>query len=156
MRSRILIVAAALAVLAKPGLAQPGYNITNIGTPYSRPAITPYLGIVGGPATNYYFGTLREFDIRAQLIRPIVVVGPDALSGYDPARFGSQSVMGYQSAEDWVNQMIRERQLSPTGHPAGFLLAYPYYRIPNQRSFVPYYQYQGQGQGTPQQGMPPR
>ena len=110
----------------------------NVGSPYSRTTLSPYLNIVGGPVANYYFGTLREYDIRAQLLRPVVVVGSDFMSGYDPSRSPYQSVTGYQNAEDWVNQRIRETQLSPTGHPAGFLLANPYYRMPNQRSFIPY------------------
>jgi hypothetical protein len=110
----------------------------NAGSPYGRPALSPYLNIVPGPVSGYYFGTLREYDIRAQLIRPIVLVSPDAFSGYDPSRSPYQAVSGYQNAEEWVNQRIRETQLSPTGHPSGFLIANPYYRLPNQRSFAPY------------------
>lgn len=140
MRIRFAPLAAGMVLalgLSQSASAQFNPN-SNVGSPYGRPALSPYLSIVGGPASNYYFGTLREYDIRAQLIRPIVLVGPDAFSGYDPSRSPYQAVSGYQNAEEWVNQRIRETQLSPTGHPSGFLIANPYYRMPNQRSFIPY------------------
>jgi hypothetical protein len=150
MRIRVFSMAAALVVaLASSQVvkAQPFVNTNpNAGSPYTRPTVTPYLNLVPGPATNYYLGKLQTDDIRYQMARPpLVLVGPDFL-GYDASRSPYQSVTGYQTAEDWVNQRIRETQLSPTGHPAGFLLATPYYRMPNQRTFVPY----NQGTSQPQ------
>jgi hypothetical protein len=140
---RNILVALIIATTAQAASAQSIYNPNpQIYSPYARPALSPYLNIVGGAGTNYYMQTLREYDFRNQLFRP-VFFGQDSMSGSDPTRSPSyQAVAGYQSAEDWVNQRIRETQLSPSGHPAGFLMATPYYRLPNQRSFIPY----GQGQ----------
>ncbi|MBI3824303.1 MAG: hypothetical protein HY289_16675 [Planctomycetes bacterium] len=114
-------------------------------SPYGRPALSPYLNIFGGAGTNYYMLKGREEDLRNPYFRPLFVA-PDALPGYDQTRTPSyQGVVGYQSsAEDWVNQRIRETQLTPTGHPTGFLMPSPYFRMPNQRSFMPYHQGAGQ------------
>src|ERR1019366_6396594 len=120
MRIRLFPFALAIVLALASGqtvLAQPLANQNpNVGNPYSRPALSPYLNLVGGPVSNYFFGTQREFDIRAQLLRPIVMIAPGFLSGYDASRSPYQSVTGYQTAEEWVNQRIRETQLSPTGH----------------------------------------
>jgi hypothetical protein len=142
MRIRFHELAIALVItLASASLAsaQPIYNPI-AASPFSRPALSPYLNLTPGTAaSNYYMGTLREIDIRNQVLRPIILGNPDVLSGYDPYRTPAfQSVVGYQATEDWVNQRIRETQLSPTGHPTGFLMANPFYRLPNQRSFMPY------------------
>jgi hypothetical protein len=142
MRIRKFHLAIAIgATLASASFAsaQPIYNPI-AASPFSRPALSPYLQLTPGTAAStYYQGTLREIDIRNQILRPIILGSPDLLSGYDPTRSQAyQAVSGYQNAEDWVNQRIRETQLSPTGHPAGFLVPNPYYRMPNQRSFIPY------------------
>jgi hypothetical protein len=141
----VLGIALASAPLAS---AQPIYNPI-AASPFSRPALSPYLQLTPGTAAStYYQGTLREIDIRNQILRPIILGGPDVLSGYDSSRYpGYQAVAGYQNnTEEWVNQRIRESQLSASGHPSGFLLPNPYYRMPNQRSFVPY----NMGTGQPQ------
>lgn len=141
------IVTAIILVTAAPmASAQPSvYNPNPVSfSPFGRPALSPYLNIVGGAGSNYYMQTLREYDFRNQLFRP-VFVGQDFMVGSDPTLTPSyQAVTGYQSGEDWVNQRIRETQLTPSGHPTGFLMATPYYRLPNQRSFIPYNRPAGQ------------
>ena len=140
MRRNLVYVAATAFFLSAASIAsaQPVYNPIT-ASPFARPALSPYLNLVPGTAPNlYYMGVGREFDIRNQLLRPIVIA-PDLGLGYDPTRTPSySSVTGYQNAEDWVNQRIRETQLSPTGHPAGFLMPNPYYRVPNRGSFIPH------------------
>jgi hypothetical protein len=109
-------------------------------SPYGRPVLSPYLNLStsGTAASTFYGGVLGETYLRNQLVRPLVF-GPDFVA-FDPTRTPTyQAVAGYQNtAEDWVNARIRETQLSPSGHPTGFLMASPYYRVPNQRSFIPY------------------
>jgi hypothetical protein len=120
--------------------AQPVYNPI-IASPFARPTLSPYLNLStsGTAASTYYMGVLGEIERRNYLLRPPILLGQDFLAGFDPYRSpGYQSVAGYQSAEDWVNQRIRETQLTPTGHPTGFLIQSPFYRLPNQRSFIPY------------------
>jgi hypothetical protein len=131
---------------ATPALAQPLYNPL-AANPYSRPWLTPYLNLTnsGTAANTFYRGVLEERALRNEQLRPFF--GPDLVTPIEPWRsMAYQSVTGYQSAEDWVSQRIRETQLSSSGHPAGFLIANPYYRMPNQRSFVPF----NQGMGQPQ------
>ena len=134
-------LSAALLILAFESAASAQISpIPQPFSPYARPALSPYLNIVGGAGTNYYMLKGREDDLRNPYFRPLLVA-PDVLPGYDPTQLPAyQAVAGYQSSEDWVNQRIRETQLSPTGHPAGFLMPTPYYRLPNQRSFIPYSQ----------------
>ena len=43
-----------------------------------------------------------------------------------------------QFVDDRADVDFRERQLPPTGHTAGFMIYNSYYRVPNQRSFIPY------------------
>ena len=137
---RIHLVVAALITLGFTQAASAQVNpVPQPFSPYARPALSPYLNIVGGAGTNYYMLRGREEDLRNPYFRQPIVVGQDPFGSFDPMRSpGYQAVAGYQSAEDWVNQRIRETQLSPSGHPTGFLLANPYYRLPNQRSFIPY------------------
>src|SRR5437868_2484502 len=146
MRRNLVAASLVLLALAPIASAQPVYNPIT-ASPFARPALSPYLNLVPGTAPNlYYMGVGREFDIRNQLLRPIVVA-PELGLGNDPYRSPSYSaVTGYQNAEDWVNQRIRETQLSPTGHPAGFLMPSPYYRLPNRGSFIPYHQIASQQQ----------
>jgi len=150
MRIRIFPLAIAIVLAlatVQTAVAQPFVNNNpNLGNPYTRPAVSSYLNLVPGPATNYYLGKIQSDEIRFGMFRPIVVAGPDLLSGYDSLRSPYQSVTGYQTAEEFANLRIRETQLSPTGHPAGFLLATPFYRLPNQRTLIPY----NQGAGQPQ------
>ncbi|MBI2806378.1 MAG: hypothetical protein HYX68_15470 [Planctomycetes bacterium] len=111
-------------------------------SPYSRPHLSPYLSLLnpGTAASTYYNGVLKEIEYRNQLMRPIFL-GQDMLSGFDPSRAGASQMYpagGPQSAEEWINLRLRESQMSPTGHITGYLMAYPFYNIPNQRSFMPY------------------
>jgi len=120
--------------------AQSIYNPI-VASPFARPGLSPYLNLStsGTAASTYYMGVIGEIQIRNQLLRPPILLGQDFLAGFDSYRSpGYQSIATYQSAEDWVNQRIRETQLSPTGHPTGFMIQSPFYRLPNQRSFIPY------------------
>src|ERR1043166_475305 len=116
MRRNLVYITATAFVLSTASMAsgQPIYNPIQ-ASPFARPALSPYLNLVPGTAAStYYMGVGREFDIRNQLLRPIVIA-PDLSLGYDSFRSPYSAVTGYQNAEDWVNQRIRETQLSPSG-----------------------------------------
>ena len=140
------LAASACIVLAQGSFgaiasAQQIYNPI-VASPFSRPVVTPYLNLStsGTAASTYYMGVLGEIQVRNAFLRPPLFASQDFLAGLDPYYHspGYQSVAGYQSAEDWVNQRIRETQLTPTGHPTGFMIQSPFYRLPNQKSFIPY------------------
>jgi hypothetical protein len=141
--NRLIHLAVSVCIVsasATVGSAQQVYNPI-VASPFSRPTLSPYLNLTtsGTAASTYYMGVLGEIELRNRLLRPPFFIGQDYLSGFDPYRSpGYQSVAGYQSAEDWVNQRIRETQLTPTGHPTGFMIQSPFYKLPNQRSFIPY------------------
>jgi hypothetical protein len=131
------IVVCAVLSSASLASAQGVYNPI-AASPYARPNITPYLNLntSGTAANTFYRGVLEETALRNQSLRLSGIL--DYVPSYELWRLPAyQSVTGYQSAEDWVNLRVRETQLSPTGHPAGFMLATPYYRMPNQRTFLP-------------------
>jgi hypothetical protein len=136
---RIHSIALSIVLASAPlASAQSVYNPIQ-ASPYSRPSLSPYLNLntSGTAASTFYRGVLDVMADRNLQLRPFGA--SDLLSGYDPYRSPAyQAVTGYQNAEDWVNQRIRETQLSPSGHPTGFLIPNPYYRMPNQRSFIPY------------------
>jgi hypothetical protein len=134
----VAIVLGSVLTSASLASAQQVYNPI-AASPYSRSSLTPYLNLntSGTAANTFYRGVLEETALRNQSLRLSGIL--DYAPTYDLSRSpGYQSVTGYQNAEDWVNQRVRETQLSPSGHPAGFLLATPYYRLPNQRTFIPY------------------
>ena len=111
-------------------------------SPYSRPHLSPYLSLLnpGTAATSYYNGVLKEIEYRNQLLRPLFA-GQELLAAYDTSRIAAQQMYPdgtAQSAEEWINARLKETQLSPTGHTTGYLMAYPFYNLPNQRSFMPY------------------
>jgi hypothetical protein len=112
--------------------------------PYTRPALSPYLNLLrgGDPAANYYLGVLTEQDRRYQLSNPPIAAQIPYLDTY---------------VDDRVDADLRDRQLLPTGHTAGFMIYNNYYRIPNQRSFIPYNPNAGGGAGgNPGVGRPLR
>jgi hypothetical protein len=131
MSLRMLSTAVALTLALgalNPASAQSVFNPNPpIGAPYSRPALSPYLNLLrgGDPAANYYLGVLTEYDRRYQLTKPLVVTEPLRL---DP----------YPTVDDRSDVDTQFRQLPPTGHQAGFMIYNSYYRMPNQRSFIPY------------------
>ncbi len=136
----LLIASCCLGVAGSSVCAQPTYGGNLPVSPYSRPQLSPYLNLMnsGTAANTYYNGVLKEIDYRNQLMRPILL-SPDLLSGYDGGRIGQlYAADAPQSAEEWINQRLRETQLSPSGHLTGYLMSYPYYTLPNQRSFMPY------------------
>jgi hypothetical protein len=102
-----------------------------IGAPYSRPALSPYLNLLrgGDPAANYYLGVLTEYDRRYQLTKPLALPEPVYLEPY---------------LDDRADVDTQFRQLPATGHSTGFMIYNSYFRMPNQRSFIPYQQ-QGSG-----------
>jgi len=128
MSTRTFSIAIAIAVGSLPSAsAQSVFNSNPpIGAPYSRPALSPYLNLLrgGDAAANYYLGVLTEYDRRYQLTVPNV---PTTTAPYlEPY------------VDDRADVEFRERQLPPTGHQAGFMIYNSYYRLPNQRSFIPY------------------
>ena len=120
-----------LAAVVMLGSAQaaPAQSIFNpnppITAPYSRPALSPYLNLLrgGNPAANYYMGVLSEYDRRYQQSR----IGLPT----DTPPYLAPSLDYRPDAE------IPERRLSPSGHPAGFLIYQGYFNLPNQRSYLP-------------------
>ncbi len=118
---RILVV----AVLSLVGLIRTGgkaaaqyvnpYTPRPVYSPYSRPALSPYLDLTrgGNPAINYYLGTLPELDRRA------------ADTAYRAAILDLDRRTGTISRE--VSDLIDI--LPGTGHPALFLSYYPYYSL---------------------------
>jgi hypothetical protein len=96
-----------------------------IAAPYSRPALSPYLNLLrgGDPAANYYLGVLTEYDRRfrdAQMMMPIEMPRQEL------------------TVDDRTDLDVPDRRLPPTGHQAGFMIYNAYYRLPNQRSYLPY------------------
>jgi hypothetical protein len=97
-----------------------------ISAPYSRPALSPYLNLLrgGDPAANYYLGVMTEYDRRYRESRiGLPVEQPQYL---DP------------TLDDRADLDVKDRQLPPTGHTAGFMIYNSFYRVPNQRSYIPY------------------
>lgn len=86
-------------------------------SPYSRPALSPYLNLTrgGNPATNYYLGVLPELDRRAtdtafraailDLDRRTALIGREV-----------ETIAGLET-------------LPSTGHAVQFMSFYPYYTI---------------------------
>lgn len=135
---QLVLLLSAMLTSASAASAQQIYNPI-AASPYSRPYLSPYLNLdtSGTAASTFYRGVLGETALRNQQLRLFGIL--DSAPSYDLLRIPDyQSVTSYQTAEDWVNQRIRETQLSSSGHPAGFLIATPFYRMPNQRSFIPY------------------
>jgi hypothetical protein len=121
----LLLVGLALAAIVPCASAQTVFNPNPpIGAPYSRPALSPYLNLLrgGDPAANYYLGVMTEFDRRYQQSRLAPVDAPRLTPMVD----------------DRADLEVGDRQLPPTGHPTGFMIYNSFYRLPNQRSFVPY------------------
>ena len=125
MRST-LAVAVTLALAHVAG-AQSVFNPKPvISAPYSRPALSPYLNLLrgGSPAANYYLGVLTEYDRR---FRESGIGMPTEQQPYlDPV------------LDDRADLDVRDRQLPPTGHQAGFMIYNSYFRLPNQRAYIPY------------------
>ena len=128
MRKHILLSVVAIVTLAPGAFAQTLYNPNpQITAPYSRPALSPYLNLLrgGDPAANYYLGVMTEYDRR-----------------YREARIGmpTEPQMPYLDPvlDDRADLGVGERQLPPTGHQAGFMIYNAYYRLPNQRAYIPY------------------
>src|SRR5262245_61056897 len=127
----IRVSAAALFVLAfaQVASAQTIFNPNPpITAPYSRPALSPYLNLLrgGDPAANYYLGVLTEYDRRYRESRIGLPTDPQ------------QPYLGDPMLDDRADVEVRERQLPPTGHSSGFMIYNAYFRMPNQRSFIPY------------------
>lgn len=119
-----LSAAIALLGIASPAPAQFTQN-PPVVAPYSRPALSPYLNLLrgGDPAANYYLGVLTEYDRRFQLTQPTLPASTPRLDSF---------------VDDRADVDVPLRQLPPTGHSAGFMIYNSYFRVPNQRSFVPY------------------
>jgi hypothetical protein len=117
-----------LLAVAQIASAQTVFNPNPpISAPYSRPALSPYLNMLrgGDPAANYYLGVMTEYDRRYRESR--IGLPTDTPSPYfDPL------------LDDRNDLDVRERTLPPTGHQAGFMIYNAYFRIPNQRAFIPY------------------
>jgi len=116
-----------LAISAQTAAAQSIFNPNPvISAPYSRPALSPYLNLLrgGDPAANYYLGVMTEYDRRFRESR--IGIPTEQTPYLDPI------------LDDRADLDVRDRQLPPTGHTAGFMIYNAYYRIPNQRSFIPY------------------
>jgi hypothetical protein len=73
MKRWLLVSAAAVFVVLTRGGGEAEaqyvspYNSRPVYSPYSRPALSPYLDLTrgGNPAANYYLGVLPELDRRA-------------------------------------------------------------------------------------------
>jgi len=118
-----------LLLVAQIASAQPLFNQNPVmSAPYSRPALSPYLNLLrgGDPAANYYLGVMTEFDRRYRESRIGLPPDQSPYPFFDPA------------LDDRADLDVKERQLPPTGHQAGFMIYNAYYRIPNQRAFIPY------------------
>jgi hypothetical protein len=91
------------------------YNPRPVYSPYSRPALSPYLDIArgGNPATNYFLGTLPELDRRA------------ADTAYRAAilNLDLRTTTLAREVSDLVDI------LPGTGHPVLFLNYSPYYSL---------------------------
>jgi len=102
-------VGKAAAQFVNPYTPRPVYS------PYSRPALSPYLDIIrgGNPAVNYYLGTLPEMDRRA------------ADTAYRAAILDLDRRTATIARE--VSDLIDV--LPGTGHPVLFLNYSPYYTL---------------------------
>ena len=115
-----------LLAIAAPAQAQSVFNPNPVSiAPYSRPALTPYLNLLrgGDPAANYYLGVLTEYDRRFQQNQPGLLANTPRANTF---------------LDDRVDLDVPLRQLPPTGHSAGFMIYNSYFRMPNQRPFVPF------------------
>jgi hypothetical protein len=131
MRMRFFLpTMALLAVLwaAQTASAQQPVSVFNPVPSYSspRPNATPYLNLLrgGDMSANYFSGVLRDRDLTDVQTRQRV--GASEYSRFDP------------SLDERLELEERDRQLPPTGHPAGFMIFNGYYQVPNQHSFMPY------------------
>src|ERR1041385_6197734 len=123
---RYSLCAIALLTAAQVASAQAMFNPNpTMGAPYSRPALSPYLNMLrgGDPAANYYIGVLPEFDRR---YRESQMMMPPDFPRLDP------------TLDDRQDLDVPDRRLPPTGHSAGFIIYNAYYRLPNQRAYIPY------------------
>jgi len=117
----LAMVLGALLTSASLASAQQIYNPI-AASPYSRPYLSPYLNLntSGTAANTFYRGVLEETALRNQSLRLSGIL--DSTPTYDLFRSPAyQSVTGYQSAEDWVNQRIRETQAYANGTSGGIL-----------------------------------
>ncbi len=91
-----------------------------------RPYASPYLNLLrgGDMSANYFSGVLRDRDLTD-------VQTKQHLGTMDRSRLDS-------SLDERIDLEDRDKQLPPTGHPAGFMIHGGYYQLPNQRSFLPY------------------
>jgi hypothetical protein len=127
---RYSLCAIALLTAAQVASAQAMFNPNpTMGAPYSRPALSPYLNMLrgGDPAANLYLGVFAEYDRRYRESR--IGMPPDYAS---PNQFYDPTV------DDRAELDVKDRTLPPTGHQAGFLIYNAYFRIPNQRAYIPY------------------
>jgi hypothetical protein len=130
---RFTLGGAAILLVAQIAAAQTIYNPNPVITaPYSRPALSPYLNLLrgGDPAANYYLGVLTEYDRRYRESRIGIPVA-EPLAVIDPY------------VDDRADLDVKDRTLPPTGHQAGFMVFNSYFRVANQRTFIPYNPQQG-------------
>jgi hypothetical protein len=134
-----VIAAAGVVVLAQAASAQQPISVFNPVPSYSspRPSVTPYLNLLrgGDMSANYYSGVWAARDIRGLQMQPNFMMGMPQLN---------------PGVDDRADLELRDKQLPPTGHQAGFMIYNAYYRMPNQRAFIPYNPY-NQAQGGMQQ-----
>lgn len=123
---RIFLMGMALIpAITQAALAQSVFN--PVPPTYSAPRtqMTPYLNLLrGDPAADYYIGVNRDRDLSALQARP-----PITFEGF---------LRPNQTVDDRSDLDVGDKRLPPTGHPAGFMIYNSYYRVPNQRSFIPY------------------
>jgi hypothetical protein len=91
------------------------YTPRPVYSPYSRPALSPYLDLTrgGNPATNYFLGTLPELDRRAA----------DTAFRAAILDLDRRTTTIAREVSDLVDI------LPGTGHPAVFLSYAPYYGL---------------------------
>ncbi len=121
----LAMLSAAQTVAAQQPPAASVFNpVPSYNSP--RPFASPYLNLLrgGDMSANYFSGVLRDRDLTDVQVRQRV--GAAELSRLDPA------------LDERLDQEVRDKQLPPTGHPAGFMIYNAYYQLPNQRSFIPY------------------
>ena len=141
MRTRNLVWLglAAWACVAPVARAQfiGGGNPYQQMTPFSQPALSPYLDLLrgGNPAANYFLGVLPEQARRADASRL-----NNAFNLYNSA---SQPPPASFDLEESDNL----KSLPPSGHSAGFMFYGTYYNFGNrQRPYFPLPFNQGGGQ----------
>jgi hypothetical protein len=126
---RLSAVGFIVLAIAQMASAQTIFNPNpQITAPYSRPALSPYLNLLrgGDPAANYYLGVLTEYDRRYRESRIGMPTDTQPPYFFDPV------------VDDRADVEVRDRQLPPTGHSSGFMIYQAYFRMPNQRAFIPY------------------